>query len=1380
MSDKNKNFISPYGKEFEGEADQINFWFESLNDLKNYISKIGEALEIAKKLFDNIGSNLDSVCRNYRNDLIIYKDEPSNLNNLLLNFVSLFENMGKLYSENILLRGDDMDDFVKIIITEIDLLKKNISSSTINLMNEVFETKKKCLKVQSEYIKLKSELEETHTNKKLLENDPNNVYNVTLKEKAEAKILTKIKEIHDILPKLESLSKDLENKKNSLNINMKESFELVVSCIFNNNLKIYQALFLIGKEKYELLTKIKISSYEIRKILIDVDINLNDYVERKYAIKKDILFDSIESIQISDIKNFDPNESANLINICDSLINYSNNFYNCMKVRKRSLHIFSKFILEFSKNEEIVTSAYGKINKQTIKFLSSFKFLSKGALKLHENNKNLIKFNKDLCDKMHSFLKNEVYQFTSQMTKETKSDYTNFLDKWNKRSKDLLSFKSLLLKFVGSRDNIFIKIKENRNNFNCNKIDKIKYESKLNILSEEEKKLISSFDDKALKIKNYINETMDFLKSNIKLLREKEFQRIHNVVGYLENIIKLFDKIINQDLENAKAIMTISADYDIYEDTKEIFLNYFNKFKINIYDGFFERVIKKIMKKNEKEKFSESSNLLFKKLDKNTLLNFFNNNTEISRKNIDRLSDNNSPREFTANELDKRCNDAYEEKYFQMENKLQQNEIYLENLEKNSSVENNYLEPSISPNEKFMLNNQLKSDDNLENKSFNLEKKYSSFNFVNNVVVNSGISIKNFNFKNSDNNLTTIEEENIDFIDQTKFQLINAKNPFQNIKETELKDYMEKLQKSHRSRVSITSTHTEDNEDRLNTENSEENVNIYSKSNFKNEKNLSLYDNIFPIETDEKVDDDFSCAYKNKMLIQGKLYVTNKKLVFYSWFNNKTLFGKTMLIIPLEDILKLEKQYNLKIFNNSIKIFTKKTELFFTSFVNRGACLRLINKNLEEFKKLNNIDLANIYQEEGQENLEDNRKEENLDNLNKLRRGTLDSVTTCALKSSINYKILKKIEFLSSLEKLHNQRLEEFETNKFNDIQPFKAESTFKKVYFKDEPVGNFPLPIAYLNLFHNENVCEELGRGKGFWESLYELRNDFDLTYERVTEGINSEIPKFFEDPEHALTLFSNIDEESMTNFLEEIKNWPKMVKFQFKYTHPIKKKLIGPDRISFREEFCVYFVSPKLFIVEITNYGFNFPFVDCFHTVTQYRFNTNYKYNPTEGIFKFNTTCTVMFQIVFTKSCLFKGTIEDEGYKESFENLKFKTFERITEVLESQGKIFMEMFEKLNEENMIKTKNTLTSENNNFFNTEKSEEKIIQEDKMSEISSSCDDKEINIEYTEKNQIKLQEKVLDNNTIEILKISKLSYGSIILIGVLILCISLIILRVGV
>ena len=51
----------------------------------------------------------------------------------------------------------------------------------------------------------------------------------------------------------------------------------------------------------------------------------------------------------------------------------------------------------------------------------------------------------------------------------------------------------------------------------------------------------------------------------------------------------------------------------------------------------------------------------------------------------------------------------------------------------------------------------------------------------------------------------------------------------------------------------------------------------------------------------------FICALFDKILLQGKMTLYKNQIKFKSSFNKSTLFGKTKLLIPMKDIIQIEK-----------------------------------------------------------------------------------------------------------------------------------------------------------------------------------------------------------------------------------------------------------------------------------------------------------------------------------------------------------------------------------------------------------------------------------------------------------------------------------------
>lgn len=82
----------------------------------------------------------------------------------------------------------------------------------------------------------------------------------------------------------------------------------------------------------------------------------------------------------------------------------------------------------------------------------------------------------------------------------------------------------------------------------------------------------------------------------------------------------------------------------------------------------------------------------------------------------------------------------------------------------------------------------------------------------------------------------------------------------------------------------------------------------------------------------EEVLDTFTCSLIGKILLSGKMYVTNKRVLHRSYFNDKTLFGKgSRVFIMTQDIVDIEKKCynNMKMFPNTIvlKVQNEKGEV---------------------------------------------------------------------------------------------------------------------------------------------------------------------------------------------------------------------------------------------------------------------------------------------------------------------------------------------------------------------------------------------------------------------------------------------------------------------
>ena len=96
----------------------------------------------------------------------------------------------------------------------------------------------------------------------------------------------------------------------------------------------------------------------------------------------------------------------------------------------------------------------------------------------------------------------------------------------------------------------------------------------------------------------------------------------------------------------------------------------------------------------------------------------------------------------------------------------------------------------------------------------------------------------------------------------------------------------------------------------------------------------------FGLPPDTQLVESFSCALVRKIALQGRLYLCTSHLCFHSYFNAVTLIGReTLFVVPLAEVLRVEKRTYAFLFDNAIAVKTKDLELLFASFLARDQAL---------------------------------------------------------------------------------------------------------------------------------------------------------------------------------------------------------------------------------------------------------------------------------------------------------------------------------------------------------------------------------------------------------------------------------------------------------
>lgn len=103
-------------------------------------------------------------------------------------------------------------------------------------------------------------------------------------------------------------------------------------------------------------------------------------------------------------------------------------------------------------------------------------------------------------------------------------------------------------------------------------------------------------------------------------------------------------------------------------------------------------------------------------------------------------------------------------------------------------------------------------------------------------------------------------------------------------------------------------------------------------------RNVEFHQVFRSLDLTDRLLDDFACALSREILLQGRIYVTEHSVCF----NSNLLGWVTSLVVPFEDIIRIDKKSTAGLFPNGISIETKTTKHNFASFLSRDATFEFI------------------------------------------------------------------------------------------------------------------------------------------------------------------------------------------------------------------------------------------------------------------------------------------------------------------------------------------------------------------------------------------------------------------------------------------------------
>ena len=348
------------------------------------------------------------------------------------------------------------------------------------------------------------------------------------------------------------------------------------------------------------------------------------------------------------------------------------------------------------------------------------------------------------------------------------------------------------------------------------------------------------------------------------------------------------------------------------------------------------------------------------------------------------------------------------------------------------------------------------------------------------------------------------------------------------------------------------------------------------------------------------------------------------------------------------------------------------------------------------------------------------------------------------------YTMLNDIHFFDRLNQATKDRMELFE-KEFKKGLYFRAPEEFDNIFINEKDINSTsPLTLIFHYIFNPKTIIREYPHWKSFFETIFTMRGDYNLVllYDKLDID---KIPKYFNDFDYVNNLFNNYNKNDLDLFLKSIETWSKTFKFQINFVHPIKKLMIGPDRITIRDVAIIYFISPTDLIVDYHTFGSDFPFAETFVSSSQYRFHCDIKFNKNLGRFTFKTSAIVYNKVTLLRAFSLEDILKNEANKNNKTELQINTWEPFRIVIESKSK------EHEIEANKIFLKNL---RNNIFSYSDKKPEDYEVE--SIEESSSSEDESSSEEKTEKKKNKKNKmKNRDNNN------DNLYFGILIILGLL-------------
>ena len=414
-------------EEFPTECQQVEFMDQCILEIKNQFNAVLEIIIKEKQTFQHNDEIINRLFNEFSNECQNFTKEPSHIFYLTQIVFSASSTGIKKAKEIFNSLFNEFNIYIPDLINNITGLRNNLYDNCNKMMSEIVKFISEHKDIENTYKKIKNNLDEAQLNKKKIENEPKYAYNVSVKEKAEKKVIYYLQEMDKIFPKIQNFTKNLEEKKERFNSTMKDNFELIVMNTFKYLANLHQVFFLYSKCKYDQFNQVLEIFKNYNNNLTSMSINLNDYSERKFGELQGVKYDGIDLIDFDDeLLKTNPFQ---LINISNNIINYTNIFLLSLRYRKKIMKIFKKKFPQYI-NDLVQYQEYNKQEKKKlISFVDSLKLIGEGTKK----SWNIFFYVQSYIAGKSDM--NNIFKLIDEFITETRTEYYSFLNKWKKYEK---------------------------------------------------------------------------------------------------------------------------------------------------------------------------------------------------------------------------------------------------------------------------------------------------------------------------------------------------------------------------------------------------------------------------------------------------------------------------------------------------------------------------------------------------------------------------------------------------------------------------------------------------------------------------------------------------------------------------------------------------------------------------------------------------------------------------------------------------------------------------------------------------------------------------------------------------------------------------------